>query len=133
MPRSPDDVHQQRVVLQFDNPSEAADATVKIYKVPAGRKFRLDKARYINPTGLVQDAANYFNIKVLKTTTVMANWSTLTGQQGSIAADTFVDLVLSATDANRVAAGDEVISVFFDEGGDTTLPAGRLVLEGRLL
>lgn len=47
----------------------------------------------------------------------------------TLAADTFVDLTLSATAANRVlAAGDELLFVA-TEAGSATLPAGRMVVE----
>jgi hypothetical protein len=108
------------------------DLTVKLFKVPTGRKYRLDRAIYVNPTGLAADAENYFNIKVrVKSTTIAANWSTETGTQGTIGADTFVTLALSATDANLVASGGDEVSAFFDETGTATLPPGRIILEGR--
>lgn len=47
----------------------------------------------------------------------------------TLAADTFVALTLSATDANLVlAAGDDLLFVA-TEGGTATLPAGRMVVE----
>lgn len=129
--RNPNEFLQELVVLSYDHAALTADTPVKLLKVPAGKKFRLDKAEYINPTGLAQDAANYFAIEVKKDATVMASWSTLTGAQGTIAADTFVDLVKSGTDANLVAAAGAIISVNFDETGVQTLPAGRIVVHGR--
>lgn len=131
--RAKNDFYQEKVVLTFDNASVATDETHKVWKVPAGRTFRLDKVMHINPTGLVQDASNYFNVKVMNGATVMANWSTQTGAQGTLTANTFVNLVLSATDLNRVAAASAELAIFFDETGASTFPAGRTILEGRIL
>lgn len=135
MPRRKNDLLQERVVLAYDHVEVTGDLTVKLWKVPAGRSFRLDRALYINPTGLAEDASNHFNVKVLKGSTIMANWSTDSDLAGtnSIPADTFIDLTLSSTDADTVAAAADVISLFLDETGTQTLPAGRVVLEGRLI
>lgn len=127
------DIGVDLITLAYDHAAATADTTVKLYKVPAGKKFVLIGADYINPTGLAQDAANYFDIKVIKDATVMANWSTLTGAQGTIAADTFVALVNSATAADIVAAAAAIIALFLDETGTATLPAGRIVIRGLLI
>lgn len=139
-PRRPNDFLQDVVTpLVHEHGQLTGDTTVKLYKVPAGRNFRLDRATYVNPTGLAADANNYFDIKVrVKSTTVAAHWSTQTtggspGGQGALVADTWVDLVHSATDLDMVAEGGDEISVFYDETGTATLSPGRLVLEGRFV
>lgn len=121
------------ITLSYDHAAATTDATTKLYKVPTGKKLRVLGADYINPTGLAAHAANYFAIKVTKDGTVMSSWSTLTGAEGTIAADTFVALTNSGTDANLVADAGAVIALFLDETGDTTLPAGRVVIRGLLL
>jgi len=116
--------------MPFDHAAAAdADRTDKLWKLP--RAFRVERVLYVNPTGLVEHAANFFVIKLTKGATVVASWSTETGQEGTLTADTFVELTLSSTDANLVfAAGDEM-KLFLDEAaGVATLPAGRLVVEG---
>ena len=124
---------QERVLLPYDHAQATADVTTKLWAVPSGRSFRLDRVWYNNPTGLAADAANYFNVIVQKGSITMANWSTETGQEGALSADTPVELAKSATDADLVADGGDVISLKLDETGTQTLPAGRLVIEGRLL
>lgn len=142
--RRPNDFEQDRIILiheqpaskalgasvsmDYDNASLTADDTVKLFK--AERQFLLEAATYHNETGLVADVTNFMDIQLVETAVVMANWSTETGQEGTIAADTHVDLTLG-TLANRTLAADEVLSVFFEEGGAVTLPAGRLHFEGR--
>ena len=124
---------QELVVLPYEHVSVTADTTVKLWTVPTGRQFRIDGAWYNNVTGLAVDVTNFFDIQVLKGSTVMANWSTETGEEGALVADTPVDLSLSATDANQVADAGDVIALKLDEDGTATLPAGRIVIRGRLL
>lgn len=132
LPRLSGDEYQQAFTMSYDHVELTADLTVKLFKVPSGRKIRVDGVKYVNPTGLAQDASNYFNLKLLKgASTVAFNWSTHTGDQGSIAADTFVDFAASSTDADKVFDGGDVMSIFFDETGTSDLPAGRLVIYGR--
>lgn len=117
-------------VLSYDHAAASADTTIKLWKLR--KRFIIDKVQYINVTGLAEDAANYFNIKVLIAAVVAANWSTETGQEGTIAANTFVAPTLAAA-ASRVGALDAEISLVLDEDGTATLPAGRIVIEGRYL
>ena len=111
-----------------------ADTTIKLWKLP--RQALITRVLYINPTGLAEDANNHFNIKLLKgAATVVANWSTDSDLAGtnSIAADTFIELTLTATHADRLFAKDDIMSLYLDEGGTASLPPGRLVVEGRYL
>lgn len=132
LPRSPNVGLQLGFYLAVDHVTVTADTTVKLDKIPSGQKLRIDSVQYVNPTGLATDAANYFNIKILKgAATVVANWSTLTGAEGTIAANTFVSLTMSSTDADKVFTAADELSYFLDETGTATLPAGRIVIRGR--
>jgi len=117
---------QDKFVIQYANGSLTDDATVKL--MAPSRRFKIDAVKYINPTGLVEDDTNFFNIKVMIEAVLAANWSTDDAEEGTIAADTFVDLTLAANSA-RVGAKDDEISVVFDEDGAATLPAGLLTIE----
>lgn len=136
--RRPNTKLEEKVVLSFDHAALTGTTAVKLWKCPAGKRFVLDRAAYINPTGLVEDNANNFAGAVMNGATVMAtlfntdaNLDPDTG--ASLAADTFVEGTLSATAANTWLAAGDVLSVAFTETGTATLPVGRLVLEGRLL
>jgi hypothetical protein len=132
MPAKPKNPYQQEIVLgPFLHAQVTGDATTRIMQVPAGKRFRVDGVKYFNATGLAANASNFANIKLLKGATVAFNWSTQTGQQGTIAADTHVDMVGSATDADKVFAAGDVMSLFLDLSGTTTLPAGQIVVYGR--
>lgn len=130
VPRRPSHA-RERVTFGFDIPNETGDATLKMWKLP--RDFKVERVLYVNPTGLAADGTNYFTVKLLKGSTVVASWSTLSSAEGALVADTWVELTLSVTDANLVYATDDEMKVFLDETGNSTLPAGRIVVEGYYL
>ncbi len=110
--------------------SVTADTTIKLLKI-SGRSVRVARVTLNLPLGLAQDASNYCNFKLLKgASTVVANFSTLTGANGTITADTPVNMVLSGTDANLVLSDTDQMSLFIDVTGSTTVPPGRIVIEG---
>ena len=122
------------VVFSVPHGSLSADTTVFLMEVPLGKTFILDDAKYHNVTGLAADVTNYFNIKVHMSTgpVVAANWSTETGQEGTITADTPADLTLGSL-ANRTVEGGERLEVFYDETNTAVLPAGTIQITGRLV
>lgn len=124
----------QAFSLSLVNASLTADLEDFLYTVPTGKVLVLDSATYYNATGLAADVSNYFNIKVQLDggTRVAFNWSTQTSAQGALVADTASALV-AGTLANRTFVGGERIDVMFDETGSATLPAGRVVVTGRLI
>jgi hypothetical protein len=132
MSKRANDLLQERVILSFDHPQVTADTTWKFFKVPAGRKLRIDQVDYINATGLAEDATNIFALLLKADATTVASLSTdsAAATDASIPANTFVALTLAA-DAALVAAADAVLSLTADEGGTATLPAGRLVVHAR--
>ncbi len=132
MPAKPKNPYQSDFTLAFDHAQVVnTDTTVRMFKVPAGKRLRVDSVQYFNATGLAANASNFSNIKLLKASTVAFNWSTETGQQGTIAADSWNSMVGSATDGDKVFAAGDVMSLFADMTGTVTLPAGRVVVHGR--
>lgn len=223
-PRRKNEVLQERIVLPpLAHASLTASTTFKLWKVPAGKTFLIDRVLYINPTGLVENTANNFacelkngassladisiqgeaddeiftaashgmvtgagpyrltgtlptgttahtnyyiirlgvNTFKLATTRALALAGTavaittdgtgvtlvrnlitrvfdtdsdLTPDIGaSLAADTFLEFTSDATVMSRTVAGGDTLSAVFTETGIATLPAGTLVIEGRLL
>jgi hypothetical protein len=120
------------VTVVIDHPQVTADTTTTEWAVPSDRSFILDKAQYYNATGLANHATDFFNVKVLAGATVMANWSTETGQEGTATADTVLNMTLAAESA-RVCAPGTAVKLFLDESGTATLPAGKVILHGRYL
>lgn len=93
--------------------------------------FDIDAIEITCPKGLTQDAANYFALAVKKGATVMASWSTLTGAQGSLTANTPKSMVLSVVaGATRAVPGD-VLSLDATLTGTQTLPACKIHIIGR--
>lgn len=136
MPVLPQTKYAERLFMRMTNASTAATATEKLgWTVPTGRKLRIDRVMYNNPTGLAADASNYFTIALKGVTsgTVYASWSTLSTAQGALTADTPVTLVLNATDANLVAAAGEFLQATYTKTGTQTLPAGCLTIDARLI
>jgi len=105
-----------------------ADTTSKLFKAP--RDMVIDGVDLLSLSGLAEDVSNFFNVKILNDALVAANWSTETGEEGSIPANQFVSLTLGSL-ANRSVASGDVISVSFDETGVATLPPGRITIHGR--
>lgn len=118
------------VEIVINHPEVTGDTTTTEFIVRADRSFVVDSVKYYNATGLAQDASNYFNIKLLNGAVVLANWSTLTGAQGTLTADTAVNMVLNATPANLVVLPDGVLKLFLDETGTSDLPAGKMIVHG---
>lgn len=133
LPRRKDKFRTERQTISLDHAQTAASATTKVWKVPAGRKFRITRVFYVNPTGLAGNAANFFQIRALNAALVGAEWSTSTAGQSTLTANTPVELVLSATDANRVLPENTDLSFATILTGTATLPAGRVVIEGDLI
>lgn len=123
---------QERFQMTFDHASVSADATILLHKV-GPRGIHIDRVTYNNPTGLVAAASNGCIVKLIKNSTVMASWSSLTAAQGAIPVNTFIELVYSATAADLAMVPADVMALFLDIQGTDTLPAGHIVIEGRYL
>ena len=129
--RRPSQFTGERFAIPFSHAAATAPIAIKLWDAP--RKFVLERVWYNNVTGLAQDATNFFDIRILQDAILAANHSTETGEEGTLTADTPVELVLSTVAGAIVfAAGDEVI-LDLAEGGAASLPAGTGVIEGRYL
>ena len=115
------------------NDDHSATEQIKLFTVPAGQKFRLDEVEYINPTGIAQHASNYWEIEIYDDAVSMAIYSTATAADGTITANTPVNLTVN-TDGTEVAAASSVISVKFTKVASAAdLPPGKLRIRGRYL
>jgi hypothetical protein len=133
--RRTNDFLQDREVVPYSHVAESATVTIQIYKAPPGRAFKVDRVLYVNPTGLAQDPTNYFVIGAFNPATGnnAASWSTLTGAQGSLPANTIEALVLSASAPDLVIPPGGVLDLVCTLHGTQTLPPGAVRVEGRLL
>lgn len=114
--------------------SLAESATRAIKLMTCQRAMRVEKVEYVNPTGLAGHGSNYWEIALKKDSTVMAQWSTDSdvAGQGTLTANALVNPVLSATDANLVAAAGAVLSLSLTKvASAANLPPGRLIVHVR--
>ena len=128
----PAQTHQNRACISIDHPSCATTATFNV--LHCTRAFIVDSVYYTNPTGLAEDTTNTFAGVVKKGSTTFATlFDTDSDNPGTntLPAGTWVAGVLDA-DSTKYAfePGDDLVLVF-TEGGNSTLPAGRLVCEVR--
>lgn len=116
-------IHEE--LLEAD--AVTADTTRAFFQVPDDRYFILTGAQIRNETGLAAHAANYFNVKVqTPAAAVLANWSTESGQEGALVADTAHEMTLAAL-ATRSLNPGSVLELFIDETNTATLPANTVV------
>jgi hypothetical protein len=132
-PRRNNEFLSERVVISYDHAQVTADTTLQVHK--ASRALVIDKAYYVSEIGLAAHATNFFNIKLENATgsVLAANWSTETGEEGTIAAATFVELDLSTVAGALTLAAGDVLELILDEGGTATLEPGRIQIEGRYI
>lgn len=128
--REQNDVFTEQTEVPYEHVAIAATGAIKLRTNQ--RPIRVERCEYDNVTGFVQDPANFWTIQLLFGATVVASWSTQTGAQGTIAADTFVTMTLNATDALRVALASSLAPVvislgFVKTGAPANLPLGRIV------
>lgn len=124
--REPNDAFTEFTEIPYSWPAAIA-ATDTLPQRVIRRDMRVEKIDLVVDTTYANDAANFYVITVQKGATVIATWSTQTGQQGALTADTFVSMTLSATDANRVChVGDVFQVVFTKNGAAANLPIGRI-------
>lgn len=131
--REPNDVFTAPIQFGYEHVAISATTTIKLRTARA--PLRAVRVEYDNPTGFATvDPANFWTINVLRDAVVVAAWSTnatVAGVSGAVPVDTLFDLVLSATDANRVFNGtsvatQNVMSVqFVKTGTPANLPLGR--------
>ncbi len=142
--KNPTPDNQSEIVLTYDHAAVVeTDLTVQLFKVPAGKKLKIDSVDYINPTGLAAHADNFFFLSVNNGADKAAGWltdddATTTGinggaDEGSIPADEFVAFTLNSDKTKLIFEAGEVLSLVLDESGTQTLPAGRLIVHARYL
>lgn len=127
----PDPVHQERFPWPYSHGAIAASESIKLGAL-WDRVLRLDHVWYNNPTGFAADAANYWTIELTDGTNVLASWSTQTGAEGTLTADTPVAIPLSATHTD-LDEGLVLTLVFTKTGVPANLPAGQLLADGHAL
>lgn len=136
LPRDPVIELQVPYEKSYDHGALTTTTTVRIDKIPAGKRVRIEDVRYINTAGLTGDNTNAFSLEVMKNGTTQAclvfNTDTNDVPAGAtLAADTWLIPALNATDANLVLDSADTLDLVFTKDGTQTLPVGRIVVRGR--
>lgn len=131
--RRKDRYRSEKITLSYDPASTAATFANILYTVPAGRRLRITRVMYCNPTGLAGNVANFYVIQILNAALQAYSWSTSTAGQNTLTANTPVEFVKNATDANAVLPAGTSLSYSSVLTGAATLPAGRVVIEADLI
>lgn len=126
-PKRPNEFLQERMPAPFTHAALTASTADKYFRV--ARKAKLERVTYFNKTGLAADTSNYFAIQIKNGTTVCASWSTQTGAQGALVADTPATVPLSSTATDLIFNAGDFVSFAAVETGTATLPAGHIVAE----
>lgn len=114
----------------------AATATVWAWTVGTARALHIVRA-VINATATITaSATDYWVFQIKNSSTVMASWSTQTtggGGNGTLTANTPVEMVLAGTDAALSAfAGNTITIVVTKVGAPSAAPAFNILPEGSL-
>jgi len=126
----PEANHQQKWLYPYAVPSETADATLIFYAVK-GRAIHLERVSLSSYAGQAADASNFVNFKLVKNgTTVIASWSTQTGHEGALTANTPVELTYSTNAADLHLKDGDTLGVFVDTTGTITVAAVQITAEG---
>jgi hypothetical protein len=97
------------------------------------RSFIIASVGYYNETGLAGSTGNSWSLALQNAAVgVAASWSTETGGEGTITADTCVELTNGSL-TNRTVAAGAFIKLYGDLTGSKTLPAGFFVIRGYLV
>jgi hypothetical protein len=103
----------------------SATTTVPLRKLR--RPTRFEAVDLVVDTTYNADPVNFYVITLQRGATVIATWSTQTGQQGTLTAGVIASMVLSATDLNRVGVVDETLQLVFTKAAAAAnLPIGRI-------
>ncbi len=102
--------------------------TLTVGKLSLDRVVRFGRVTLTLPTTLTQDASNYWTIALKDGSATLASWSTQTSAQGTITANTPVDLVL-ATD-HDLLPNDILTVVLTKSASAAALPPGIFIIEG---
>ena len=116
--------------VEFDQPAQSGTASVIIWGTSGtiSRDHRIGRVWYNNPTGFATDNSAYWVITLTDGTTTLASWSTkTTGGQGTLTANTPVELVLGTT--HDLIPSKNLTLTFTATGSPASLPAGRFVVD----
>lgn len=100
--------------------------------VPSDKSlFRVERCEIMVDADYTADAANYYVLTIQAGATVLATWSTQTGQEGALTNLTPAKMTLSATDASLVLAAGAALKLVATKNGTAANITPRVVVHGR--
>lgn len=130
-PKRPPSQYQEPFQFTREHPETAASLVVKV--LDPTRRGRVTSVRYVNPTGLAENATNAFSGTMRKGSDTFAtifNTDSDGAGTNTLAANAWVAGVIDAdTTLSTFAAGDDV-DLVLTLAGTQTLPPGAVVIEG---
>lgn len=117
-------------VLAGSHAANADGGTQTNIVAKLARRAVVTKVRYYNATGLAAHGSNHALLSLKQGAVTIADWSTETGQEGSITAATWIDFTLGAA-ADLIVEADESLTFVVAETGTTTVPAGQWTAYGK--
>lgn len=118
---------QQHLTLTERHIAVTASVTAqKFWKNKTGRQCKVISAQYFNATGLAASGTDSFKVGLKQGSVEVAKWDTATGQEGTVTADTHMNMTLSATPADLIIEPNEVLALALTETGTASLPAGQI-------
>lgn len=96
----------------------AATTTVWAWKVATGRTLKVERCVLNVGTSITADNTNFWKWELKDGSTVIATWTTaIVAGQGTLTANTPVEMVLNATDANNAAAAGDTLTLVVTKTG----------------
>lgn len=117
--RRPNVTLQEKLLVSLDIAAAIA-ATTTLPIATMDGSYLVDKLEISVPGGVTQDPANYYVVTLQVGATVLATYSFQTGQQGTLASNTFGAGVLGAT--KNGSSGDQLNIVCTKNGTAGNLP-----------
>lgn len=131
LPVDPQTMFTERLPWQRSLPAISATSTFPIATPSLVRSYRVERVELMVDATYAADPANFYTFTLQKGATVIATWSTLTGQQGTLTANVPGLMVLSVTDANLVLAGGDVLSLVATKAAAAANITPRVVVHGK--
>jgi hypothetical protein len=109
----------------------AATGSLAIGVPSSTEKFRVERVEIMSDADYTADASNYYVLTLQSGATVLATWSTQTGQEGALTNLVPASMTLSATDANLVLAAAAALKLVATKNGSAANITPRVVVHGR--
>lgn len=120
--------HQERLDKTFLNGVINASGSNTVYKF--SRRCRVTRVSYVSEAGVSEDVTNYVDVRIMNNAVVAGNWSTQTGEQGSLPVNESIDFTLDGDTTKQVYQAGSVLSLDVVVSGTGVLTDGHINIDG---